>query len=353
MYKDMRPSLKFAEWLLLVALGLIGITGLFALGTYLSLQDDSMTLAMEHPVQVGLSNRPAAELATNGLTDVSFSSSHGHPCLTVLDPASAGSLEMYGAASLVAPGCAIRSRSNSRLGVILQDVEMLNFAQLQASGPIDADLEVFGFDLLPYSNEIDDPFATYSVVDSQHCNHRDLTLKSGEHQLQPGVYCGGIVSLTAQQIELTPGTYVIKNGPLVIGGRTSFVGEGVTLVFEGANAVFSFGVASKLALTAPVDGPHAGFVIVENTKSSAVRDFIIRSYDARKLEGAVYLPKGRLIIDNYGRVGEASKWTTIVANQVHIINGAHLQLNSNHIASKIPLPVDSKKTGESMIASIE
>ena len=353
MFSPIRPSSKLVEYLLVATLGLIGLTGLYAATVYFSHQSDKQTLAMEHPFQAGLEEIAQIELMPEDLKTAGLPQNPSHPCLMVLDPTSPGSLEMYGSSSLIAPGCAIRSRSNSKLGVILQDVEMLEVAGVQASGPIDHDLEVFGMDLAPYSSGLEDPFADHSVADSGACDHRNLTLKSGQHKLVPGVYCGGIVSLTAQDIQLDPGTYIIKNGPLVIGGRTSFVGDGVTLVFEGANAVFSFGVATRVALKAPVTGPNAGFAIIEKTKSSAVRDFIIRSYDARLLEGAIYLPKGRLIIDNYGRVGEASNWTTIVANQGHIINGAHLQLNSNHIASDIPLPADSKKTGESMIASIE
>lgn len=353
MNRSMRPSSKLIEFLLLATLGLVGISGMFVIAAYFVGQDDDRTLAMEHPLQVGLQEMAEIQSAPEDLIIAGHPASQSYPCLTILDPTSPGSLEMYGSSSLVAPGCAIRSRSNSRLGVILQDIELLDVAGVQSSGPIDKDLEVFGVDLIPYQRNLNDPFAHYSAIESGQCDHRDLTLKSGQHQLEPGVYCGGIVSLTAEEIRLAPGTYVIKNGPLVIGGRTSFTGDGVTLVFEGANAVFSFGVATKLALKAPMSGPNAGFVIVENSNVSGVRDFILRSYDARLLEGAIYLPKGRLIIDNYGRVGEASNWTAIVANQVQIINGAHLQLNSNHGASDILLPADTKKTGESMIASIE
>lgn len=353
MNKSIRPSLRLIDVLLLAMLGVVATTGLLALGAYLADPFEDPPLAVERPLQIGLENLAEVQQVLEDPVAMGVQLYAGSPCLMVLDPTAPGSLEMYGASSLVAPDCTVRSRSSSRLGVILQDVEILDVAGLVTSGPIDKDLDVFGMDLKPYSTGMEDPFADLSIAESGSCDHRNLTIKSGQHKLDPGVYCGGIVSLTAQEIQLSPGTYFIKNGPLIIGGRTSFVGHGVTLIFEGANAVFSFGVATRLALTAPARGPNAGLLMVEKTKSSATRDFIIRSYDAGMLEGVIYLPKGRLIVDNYGRVGESSNWTTVVANQVHVINGAHLQINSNHVASEIPLPADSKKTGESMIASIE
>ena len=82
----------------------------------------------------------------------------------------------------------------------------------------------------------------------------------------------------------------------------------------------------------------AGILFLENPSSPKYRDFVVRSYDARLLEGAIYLPRGRFIVDNYGRVGEASNWMALIANQVQIINGGHLQINSNHAASDVPLP---------------
>lgn len=353
MNRSIRPSPKVLEILLLATLGVVGASGLFALGHYFVSKADIRTVAMEHPLQIGLQDLAATDLAPEVLVITDFPSNALHPCVTVLDPSSPGSLEMFGASSLVAPGCAIHSRSTSRLGVILQDIELLEVASVHTSGEIDRDLEVFGTNLVPYSQGLADPFDGLDLADPEHCDHQYLTLKAGTHQLQPGVYCGGIVSLTAHQIKLAPGTYVIKNGPLVMGGRTSLEGQGVTLVFDGPNSVFSFGVATKLALTAPVDGPLAGFVMIEKPDAPKNRDFIIRSYDARLLEGAVYLPHGRLIIDNYGRVGEGSNWTAVVAHQVHVINGAHLQINTNHFASEVPYPQSSKKTGESMIASID
>jgi hypothetical protein len=277
----------------------------------------------------------------------------GHPCIIALERSARLSLNMYGSSSLVAPQCSIHSHSTSPFGVNLENVDQLDVAAVYSGGSVGRTYDAHGFVLVAESGETDNPFASVQTPKTEDCDHRNLVLKSGNHLLQPGVYCGGIVSLTSKQIELAPGVYTIKNGPLAIGGKASFIGDGVSLVFDGPNAVFSFGVATKLALKAPSTGPLAGIIFFENPNSPKNREFVVRSHDAGMLEGTIYLPRGKFVIDSYGKVGQLSKWSAIVANQVEIINGASLQINTDHAGSDVPLPSYLKSRGDLAVASID
>ncbi|MEP0943728.1 MAG: hypothetical protein ABJH63_13775 [Rhizobiaceae bacterium] len=262
----------------------------------------------------------------------------GHPCIIALERSARLSVNMYGSSSLVAPKCTVHSHSKSPFGVNLENVDRLNVAAVYSGGSAGRAYDSLGLQMIVDSSETFDPFAGVETPQGDQCDHRDLILKTGSHLLQPGVYCGGIVSLTSKEITLAPGVYIIKNGPLAIGGKATFSGNGVSLIFDGPNAVFSFGVATKLALTAPLTGPLAGIIFFENPNSPKNREFVVRSHDAGLLEGAIYLPRGKFVVDSYGQVGHSAKWSAIVANQIEIINGASLHINSDHAGSDVPRP---------------
>lgn len=277
----------------------------------------------------------------------------GHPCVIALEQSARLSLNMYGSSSLVAPQCTIHSHSTSPFGVNLESVDKLEVAAVYSGGSIGRRNSTPGLRLIPHANAVVDPLAGIQTPQIEKCDHQDLVLKKGRHRLLPGVYCGGIVSLTSDEIELAPGIYTIKNGPLAIGGKASFVGDGVSIVFDGPNAVFSFGVATKLALTAPISGPMAGIIFFERSDSPKNREFVVRSHDAGLVEGTIYLPRGKFVVDSYGRVGQSSNWSAIVANQIEIINGAQLQINTDHAASDVPLPTYLKQRRDLAVAFVE
>ena len=97
-------------------------------------------------------------------------------------------------------------------------------------------------------------------------------------------------------------------------------------------------VSTQVALTAPKSGPLAGILFFEDRKSEANREFIIRSKDAERFEGTVYLPKGKLIIDKASRVGQRSAWTAIIAKRIETGKGPQVEINADYASSTIPVP---------------
>ena len=101
---------------------------------------------------------------------------------------------------------------------------------------------------------------------------------------------------------------------------------------------FDFVPTSTLSLTAPKTGPMAGILFSEDRSAPLGRNFVMRSKDAERLEGVIYLPRGRLVVEKASRIGQVSKWTAIIARNIEIRQGPELQLNSDYGGSSIPVP---------------
>ena len=122
------------------------------------------------------------------------------------------------------------------------------------------------------------------------CKFNNTVVKTtADIALEPGVYCGGIdIQQAGAKVTLNPGVYVMRNGnftmrpalgtgqtrmydpasgmpvgpnPATI--KTNVQGDGVTILFEGANSVFNI-FGGGLKLTAPTVGasPNLGGLVV-------------------------------------------------------------------------------------------
>ena len=92
----------------------------------------------------------------------------------------------------------------------------------------------------------------------------------------------------------------------------------------------------------------AGFLIWENI-NGATRDqkndtkegynyHQINTSRARRLNGTIYLPGGRLLIDAPVRVAEESDYTVLLVNRLDLRDGPNLVLNANYVKSRVPVP---------------
>ncbi|MBX9933253.1 MAG: Tad domain-containing protein [Methylobacterium sp.] len=194
----------------------------------------------------------------------------------------------------------------------------------------------------------DDPAAGDNIVSA------DMTLS-------PGTYCGGLHITKDTQVTLSPGVYIIKDGPLVVDKKASLTGSNVGFYFTGDRGGLLFDKDSVISLTAPKSGTMAGLLFFEDRTVSAptplplppsgkgkakappggpknLREYRIISDDARTLLGTIYLPVGRLIIDSKKPVADQSAYTVIIARQINLYDGPDLQLNARYGSTDIPVP---------------
>ena len=259
-------------------------------------------------------------------------------CVVALDPASSGALALSGKSSMHADGCSVYSNSKSSDGISLVKGATLSAVSSYSSGGYNGPLEAFSPRPITDSPQLTDPLASRKQPNAGSCKAQDLTISAGVATLSPGTYCGGISIDGLAQVVLLPGNYIIKDGPLTVGGNASMIGEFVGFSFVGEASTFSFGTSTQVHLTAPKTGPLAGILFFEDRSTSKNRLFEIKSKDAERFEGTIYLPNAKLFIDKESRLGLTSNWTAIIANQIEIGQGPNVQINSDYASSEIPVP---------------
>ena len=75
---------------------------------------------------------------------------------------------------------------------------------------------------------------------------------------------------------------------------------------------------------------------------------VIRSDNARRLVGTIYLPDDKLVIDGDRPVADLSEYTVIIARAFELNNGPNLVLQTDYAISDIPVPkgVGPRASGE-------
>lgn len=259
-------------------------------------------------------------------------------CVLALDQNASTAIDMISDATMIANDCVIYSNSSSGNGIATGKKADMRASEIMSSGGYIGPIKSYSPMPLTDTPMIEDP-----LKDREQPPVGTMCTKKGfstnkDVTLDEGVYCGGLELKGNAIAKLNPGEYIIKDGPLKIGGSSSLIGEGVSFFFTGKEAVFEFGVPTKIELSAQKSGTMAGILFFEDRNSPKNRQFKIRSKNAKKFEGAIYLSKGILNIDKASKVGQESAWTAIIANQIIIGNGPEIQINSDYANSTTPVP---------------
>lgn len=201
--------------------------------------------------------------------------------------------------------------------------------------------------------QIEDPLASRNPPLTGTCAHNDLAIESSAVSLAPGVYCGGLVVSGNSEITLSPGVYIIKDGPLHLLDQSSLRGTGVTFVLTGNDSTMKLGADTTVDLGAPETGPTAGILFFEdrnvshsfdfnpfdlNNLPAAVRLHQISSNNARNLLGTIYLPRSILLVDANAPVANDSAYTALVVGRLWLQKGPILTINSDYASTAVPVP---------------
>ena len=160
----------------------------------------------------------------------------------------------------------------------------------------------------------DDPFAAVQdIPDDWFDNPSKCTANNYERSLNGGetftfdlaptytdtaygdvyVMCGGMTIKGNGTFQTMPGTYIIKDGPLLVEGKTVFDGSaGQTLYMTGADGYASFGGQADMKLRGlQLDGsPFEGFAMYGDPDNPATSSHILRGTNDNSLDGIIYLP---------------------------------------------------------------
>ena len=270
-------------------------------------------------------------------------------CVLALDPNGSHAIDMVSEATMTANNCVIYSNSAATNSISVFRASKMNGSEIMSSGGYNGPDSSFFPLPLTDTPVIEDPLKgrTQINIPANVCQSgneyqgrkifRGVFIKKSI-TLRPGIYCGGLNIRGSAVVTLEPGEYIIKDGPLLVQGNSSLVGNDVGFFLTGSASVFEFGVSTQAILSARKSGVMSGILFFEDRNSPSKRQFIIKSKDAEKFEGAIYLPQGTLEIDKASKVGQRSSWTAIVARRILIGKGPNIIINSDYANSTIPVP---------------
>lgn len=174
-------------------------------------------------------------------------------CVLALNHRDASSIEAYGSAQFNARDCAVQANSNSGSGMKIYGNASATASEFGVTG---------GYSGTAWSpkpiegvSRVEDPLAGLPVPSSGPCMITDKSIKV-DTVLMPGTYCGGIDVKTGATVTLSPGIYVMKDGPFAVNSGASVVGEEVMVAFVGANSHLNLMSQSTTKLTSPSTGVY-------------------------------------------------------------------------------------------------
>lgn len=258
-------------------------------------------------------------------------------CALALAPVLPNAISLSVNARIVAEECAVYSNSESELGIVALNNAELETALTCSAGGYKGLAANFSPEPITDCPRLPDPLSGRPEPVVGSCDYTAKVITGGTSTLSPGVYCGGLNVMAGANVTLTPGTYIMKNGPLLVGANASLRGEYVGFFFKGAAAQLIFLPSSHIDLTAPKAGPLAGLLLFGD-RATLSRTMLISSNDARNLLGTIYLPHGILKIDASRPVADRSAYTVIVAERIVVKDGPTLVLNADYDGTDVPVP---------------
>lgn len=283
----------------------------------------------------------------------------GQPvCMIGLSPKAGNTLNMQKKSAINAEGCAIYSNSTSKDGINISDSAKVTASFICSAGGVKT-AKNYALDPAPLTDcpVISDPLVARPEPYVGACDFTKFKLdEKAAATLSPGVYCGGLE--INGKASLRAGLYVIKNGELKVDKNGEMSGEHVGFFLTGDRALINLERKSTISLTAPREGELSGLLFFESRKvepadggplplppvlpallgDGPVKEHRIRSDNARKLVGTIYLPRNRLLIDGDKPLADRSEYTVILAREFVLAEGPMIVLNTNYSLSDVPVP---------------
>ena len=262
----------------------------------------------------------------------------GRVCVIGLDEEAFSTISLTLEAKITANDCGVFSNSISSGSVTSYKTSLLSAELICAAGGAQGGGSNFSPEPLTDCPPVPDPLAGRAPPPYSGCDENDYQVSGATRTLSPGVYCGGLLVANNAEVDLLPGVYIMKDGPLMVTHSSIVRGEHVGFYFTGDASVFLFASGSEVSLTAPTDGPMAGLLFFEDRNSPELRHFEITSDNARILVGTIYLPNGIFSVSAKKPVADQSAYTAIVARQIKLNKYPHLVINADYNATDVPVP---------------
>ncbi len=259
----------------------------------------------------------------------------GAGCIIALNPTVSKAFYVQGNGSVRTSNCDIQVNSCHSDGALWAQgdtiVQILGVSgsAINVCGDVRQQGPVF-FSPVPNEDtgmQVADPFLSVSapaasLYDSAgDCDFTNFST-TGDVDLLPGVYCGGITitgngtaTFHGSGGSLPNGLFIVKDGPLSIAGTTKIVGNGVTFFMTGAGAYTDFKGTADIGLSAPIGGDYAGLIFVGDRNNPATTPHLMRGTALGGYNGYMYFPNAtvKMVGTANGTVGSFD-CTVVVAD---------------------------------------
>jgi len=283
----------------------------------------------------------------------------GNICMIGLSPSAMSTLRLMSRSQITAESCAIYSNSISTSSMWVASTALVTADLICVAGGYHGGTDEMSSSTLEDCTPVSDPLAMREGPEIGACDYYNTRVTDTQN-LDPGVYCGGLV-VDGGNAKLSPGEYIVTGGPLHVGNNGTLEGEYVGFYLSGPEARLQFDYDSNIAVSAPKDGILTGLLLysspyetVEKTGKERVdarletnrrrtagvkkATHYIRSDNARRLVGTIYLPNGKLLIDGRRPIADRSEYTVIIADTFELQDGPNLVLRTDYHLSDIPVP---------------
>ncbi len=174
----------------------------------------------------------------------------------------------------------------------------------------------------------------------------DVYVNTPTITLSPGTYNG--LDIFEGHIKMLPGVYHIVNAPLIVRRRATLTGNGVTIIFHGDGASMNVLDEARLTLTAPTEGPTAGFALAEDRYIPVPPGNLQRSRltgsGAVTAIGTIYLPRQQFSITGSGAADQASPLLQIVASTIDMSESGGLTIVFDTSETDVPAAIKPART---------
>lgn len=242
--------------------------------------------------------------------------------------------------AVTATGCVVHSNSDVRVNA----GSTVAAATVQAAGAVTGAGAPNSRD---GAETIEDPFRTLMTQPPvwgacTGSNNLKMDQEGQQQWLQAGVHCGHIDLDKNAVLKLNPGVHYFRNKLQMKdrsrleapGGATLVFGPSFDLEVDSSNVRWN--LYGHKGGTGQAGDAFAGFTLVLDRLRS--RELKIPAVVAERLEGVVYAPNARLIIDGAANAAEDSAWTVLVGKELRLTNNANVVLNTDYASSTVPLP---------------
>lgn len=289
--------------------------------------------------------------AINVSATAKLSGQGGNICMIGLSPISKSTLRLRSRAKITAESCALYSNSTSKSSMWVASTASVKADLICIAGGYHGSSDELAATTIEDCTPVADPLAERIAPTYAGCDYQSKTVTANE-KLQPGVYCGGI-TVDGGEADLESGDYILTGGPLAVRNGGTLQGEYVGFFLSGADATIQFDYEANVSLTAPKSGSMTGLLFysteyefseknnaAKKRKNDGVKKpaHFIRSDNARRLVGTIYLPSGKLLIDGRNPIADRSEYTVIIADTFELQDGPNLVLKADYHLSDIPVP---------------